>query len=865
MKQQPSSPLRKHCSILTWLVPSLIGVIALFSSEIHAAIGVADNYTIDASDDSETIVVTINDRLEIATEDAINYISIVSISRLSDPNAGSVQADPDDAFSINVFPTPGYSGVVTFTYQVRDIRGTSGHTTVTLNIVSSTPLLEAMDDHYITGRNPINIFPSENDIHPRSGYHVELLSQPTAGTLSTTELSGLLVYTPPADITDLESVNFDYRLVSDDNTITSTATVTIELDPTLDPIANAGEDEAQGSLANVLQVACDANAAGSISPTDPALADTCSALSSLSDSQLNNALEEILLRQVGAQANSMKGLTSNQIKNIGARLQELRSGVPGVSLAGLQANVNGEYLHLGPLLDRSGAGGGAGDQRESGRLGGFITGTLNFGDGQSRGKENSFDVDGQELLAGMDYRFNDRVVIGTAIGYSSSETKENGGDTGLDVDNWNLSFYGNYYPIHNGYVDWLLGYGESSIDTRRSINFATVSTKAKGDTEADNLSAAIGAGYTHIHQSWSLSTYTNLAYRSSTIDAYRERNDAGLDLNIYKTSTDTLTGHLGVRASNTFGLDFGVLIPQFELELVKDFKNEAPDIEAELTLAPEAGTFTLTNKDPDDSYINVGLSVTGMFKNGLSGFFRYSTMLAKDDISFDAWQLGARMAFGGPAEDINLFQSHENQGVGAGAFLGTTGAGVALSIPVRDESLNLRTVLALLPYNTDDDLDDVEYDIDLDMFSLGILLDWHPMNSGFRVSGGLFSLQPDITATAKPTEDVEIGNTTFTPEQVGTLKAEVDYSRNLAPYVGIGWGNAVKPDSKLTFSMDFGVMFTDNPTISIEANSTLANSNPALKAQLDSEITVEENRINSEDLDNFKLWPVISFGAAYHF
>ncbi|MEJ2610809.1 MAG: autotransporter domain-containing protein [Candidatus Thiodiazotropha sp.] len=860
---------RKLCRIfhgfLSLAIISLAVGATLFSSGSEAATGVPDIYVIDANDGAETIVVTVNDRLEISTQEAIDAIDIVSISSLSDPAAGSVQIDQDDSFSIRVFPNAGYSGTVTFTYRVTDIRGTSDNTLVTLNIVSSTSTLEAVNDHYVSSGGAVNLFPPENDIHSDLGFHVEILSQPSQGSLSSTNVNGLYLYTPPADISGVSSVSFDYRLVGDSGEVSSSARVTIQLDPSLDPIANAGADEAQSSLARVMQVACDANATGSGPQINEALATTCTTLLSLSGSELDNALEEVLLRQVGAQTNSMKGVAANQIKNVTGRLQEIRSGVPGISLAGLGAIINDQHLNLGEIMTGLQEGGGAGDGVGNERLGGFVTGTINIGDGASHNRENSFEIDNQELLAGLDYRLNKDLVMGAALGYSSSETRENGADTGVDVDGWNLSIYGNYYPARNWYVDWLLGYGESSIDTSRSINIGGIASTAKGDTDADIFNVVVGTGYSYTKQAWTIDTYTSFEYRKSEIDAYRERNDAGLDMNIYKSSSDVLSGRLGVRASNAVSFSFGVLVPQFELELVKDFKNEASEIEAELALLPEAGSFTLTNEELDDSYINAGVSVTGQFKNGITGFFRYSTMLAKDDLDLDTWQLGARMPLGGAAEDIYLRQTGEDQHVAAGLFMGTTGIGLALTLPLRGESLNFRTLLATLSYDTDDKLDDIEYDIDLGFFSWGALLDWHPMNNGFRVSGGLFSLQPDITASAQPSEAVEIGNITFTPDQVGTLEAEVEYTRNLAPYIGVGWGNAVKPGSKFSFSADFGILFTDNPTVSLKANSVLANTNPALKAQLESELAVEENRVNSEDLNDFRYWPVINIGAAYHF
>ena len=832
---------------------------------VQAATGVPDRYKIDSSRGSEQIIVTANDRLEVSTQAAIDAVRIVAVSALSDPNAGSVQADPNDRFAIRVSPNSGFSGQATFTYQVRDIRGTSANTTVTLDFVTSAAALEAIDDSFVSSGEVIRIFPAENDIRPKSGVRVEILSQPASGTLAETSLNGLFTYTPPADISGGGTVTISYRLVLDDGTGSAAATISIKLDPTLDRIANAGDDSAQKSLARVIQIACDANANATVAATNAQLSQSCAALNALGKAELEGAFEEILLRQIGAQANSMKGVAAGQIKHISARLQELRTGAPGLSLAGLQGVINGENLNFGHLVNDLVKGGSAGEESSFGRWGGFITGTLTYGEGESRNKEKSFDVDGQELLAGVDYRFNNALVMGAAVGYSTSETKEDGGDTKLDVDGWNLSIYGNYYPLDNWYVDWLMGYGESSIETRRSIAFPTISTHARGKTDGDSLSGALGTGYIYAVQSWTLDAYTNVDYRSGTVDSYRETNDAGLGLNVFSMTTDTFTGRFGGRASKALSFDFGVLIPQLELEWVKEFKNDAPVIEAELALLPQAGTFTLINEEPDDSYGNVSLSMSGIFKNGITGFIRYSSMFSKDDITFETWQLGARMEFGGSSPDIELFQFNENQGVGADLFVGTTGVGVAVTFPVRYERLNVRALLSVLPYDTDRKLDDIKYDIDLDLQSVGVLLDWHPMDGSFRVSGGFFSLQHDTTGSARPTQNVEIGGATFTPEEVGTLHAKLDYTHALAPYIGIGWGNAVTPDSSWSFSSELGLMFTSSLKVDLESDSPLASSNPALRAKLDTEISVEQARINREDLDDIKYWPFLSFGVAYHF
>ncbi|MBV2089751.1 MAG: hypothetical protein KUF72_02555 [Candidatus Thiodiazotropha sp. (ex Ctena orbiculata)] len=49
------------------------------------------------------------------------------------------------------------------------------------------------------------------------------------------------------------------------------------------------------------------------------------------------------------------------------------------------------------------------------------------------------------------------------------------------------------------------------------------------------------------------------------------------------------------------------------------------------------------------------------------------------------------------------------------------------------------------------------------------------------------------------------------------------------------------------------------------ADRAPADAKPALKAQLEPELAVEEDRISSDDLDDIRYWPVSNVGVAYHF
>lgn len=172
--------------------------------------------------------------------------------------------------------------------------------------------------------------------------------------------------------------------------------------------------------------------------------------------------------------------------------------------------------------------------------------------------------------------------------------------------------------------------------------------------------------------------------------------------------------------------------------------------------------------------------------------------------------------------------------------------------------LNARLGVNYFPYTYDGEEDDVDYDIDLNLFSGSALLDWHPFAGVFRISAGLVLNANELDMKARPTGLVEIGDREYAPADVGTLSGDVDF-RSVAPYVGIGWGNAVGKDQRWGFVCDLGVVFQGSPDAALVASGPIA-SDPTFQEDLARE---EENL--EDDLDFFKYYPVISFGISYKF
>ena len=192
---------------------------------------------------------------------------------------------------------------------------------------------------------------------------------------------------------------------------------------------------------------------------------------------------------------------------------------------------------------------------------------------------------------------------------------------------------------------------------------------------------------------------------------------------------------------------------------------------------------------------------------------------------------------------------------GKASTLGLGGEFTGQVIP----NINARVGYNRLDLDFDDrEMDDIEYDLGIDFRSFSALVDWHAFEDDFRISAGFLSMNHEIELDARPTNSEEIGDTTYEPDEIGTLSGSVDVD-GIAPYIGIGWGNPLTNNRRWGFTCDFGVAFTNSPDVSLSTNGTLA-SDPAFQANLEK----ERNEIE-DDLESYKFYPVIALSFFYRF
>lgn len=205
--------------------------------------------------------------------------------------------------------------------------------------------------------------------------------------------------------------------------------------------------------------------------------------------------------------------------------------------------------------------------------------------------------------------------------------------------------------------------------------------------------------------------------------------------------------------------------------------------------------------------------------------------------------------------------------VALGGKAGSLGLGLELTVGLSPQ-WNAR--FGVNGFNYTDDhrrVSQIEYDATAKLRTATALLDWHPGGSGFRLSGGLVYNDTRIDAhSLVPASGIyDIGGVPVPVALVGTLDGRIDFDP-VVPYLGIGWGNAVAPDSKVGFFFDAGAMFQGKGKVKLTPNIPPGSplNNPTARAALEILLQREENDIEN-DVADYTVYPVVAIGLTYRF
>ncbi len=193
-----------------------------------------------------------------------------------------------------------------------------------------------------------------------------------------------------------------------------------------------------------------------------------------------------------------------------------------------------------------------------------------------------------------------------------------------------------------------------------------------------------------------------------------------------------------------------------------------------------------------------------------------------------------------------------------GAKVGTLGLGSEVTTDLIPR-VNLRGSLQWLDFSYETDIEGVNYDLDLSFLHPLVMADWYVFGGSFRLSGGVLFDGTDICLDATVADQVEIGGHTYSRDDLRGIRGEAEFNP-IAPYVGIGWGNALSRKHRWGLTMDLGVAFVGSPDVTLSP----LNVDPALAAQVRGDLDEEERDIEDE-LRNFRFYPVLALTLYFRF
>lgn len=182
---------------------------------------------------------------------------------------------------------------------------------------------------------------------------------------------------------------------------------------------------------------------------------------------------------------------------------------------------------------------------------------------------------------------------------------------------------------------------------------------------------------------------------------------------------------------------------------------------------------------------------------------------------------------------------------------GSLGIGPEVTYRV-NKTIGIRGNATFFSLNRGITSDDIRYDGKVKLKSGGVMLDLYPFGGGFRISGGARINGNNGSVTATPTTNVQVGNTTYTPAQIGTLSGGAE-TKDFAPTLTIGYTTRKKG---LSFGIDAGVMFQDEVRIQNFVSSTGLISPSDLE---------KERQSVQNDVDDFKVYPILQVAVGYAF
>jgi outer membrane lipase/esterase len=385
------------------------------------------------------------------------------------------------------------------------------------------------------------------------------------------------------------------------------------------------------------------------------LRDRCDLLDTANPTQQAEALAALGAQNFNAIRTVAVEFSQTQFQSVMDRLQSLRAGARGVSLAGLTINSGAQVFDGEQVADSLNHAFGGGASADSGllneRLGFWLRGNVGSGDKQVTDADAGFDADQFGVTGGADLRFGTNIVAGISVGIGETDVGFGPGG-GFDSESVAVSLYGSAY-LGNLYLDGVLNFIDADYDTERQISYVDaggpVNRTALGTTSGDTTSGGVGLGYDFIFGGFTLAPNAGYYYVDSSLDAFRETGANGLDLEFGAQDFTSSTANVGLRMSYAWKTSWAVIVPHVRGTFVREFEDEVEVFNVRFANDPFASSadptppIAVESDSVDTEYFRLAAGLSLQMKHGFSGYVDYQRIEGFENVSFQDFTAGLRV------------------------------------------------------------------------------------------------------------------------------------------------------------------------------------------------------------------------------
>ena len=201
------------------------------------------------------------------------------------------------------------------------------------------------------------------------------------------------------------------------------------------------------------------------------------------------------------------------------------------------------------------------------------------------------------------------------------------------------------------------------------------------------------------------------------------------------------------------------------------------------------------------------------------------------------------------------------EGIAIGAGAGTLGYGIHVGTEINSFLVmrlngNFGTFTFPNLGTVPTDFGGIDYGIEAQMMSIGLVADFHPLGlspigSGLVISGGVYYNKNEFELTTGNVS-VNVGGNAYVNIN---LVSNFSFDQSFAPYLGLGYDGTFQGTFPISFFMSMGVLYQGSPSVTLrDKTGTVA------AADLKSEAKEIEDGVS-----NYEFYPVISMGLSFTF